>query len=66
MIDLLDRHGSVLIEGKLCGARISAAALHLCDDDELIGPLRPQSVAQRARLPARKYHSPGGRSEPYG
>ena len=65
MIDLLDRHSSVLIEGKLRGARISAAALHLCDD-ELIGPLRPQSIAQTARLPARRYYSPDGRSEPYG
>ena len=65
LIDLLDRHGSVLIEGKLRGARISAAALHLCDD-ELIGPLRPQSIAQTARLPARRHHSPGGRSEHYG
>ena len=63
LIDLLDRHGSVLIEGKLRGARISAAALHLCDD-ELIGSLRSQSIARTARLPARRYYSPGGRSEP--
>ena len=65
LIHLLDRHSSVLIEGKLRGARIFAAALHLCDG-ELIGPLRPQSIAQKVRLPARRYHSPGGRSEPYG
>ena len=61
--DLLDRHSSVLIEGKLRVARVSAAALHLCDD-ELIGPLRPQSYAQTVRLPARRYSSSDGRSEP--
>ena len=61
--DLLDRHSSVLIEGKLRVAWISAATLHLCDD-ELIGPLRPQSIARTARLPARRYSSPDGRSEP--
>ena len=65
LVYLLSWCSRIVIEGKLGIARVSAAALHLCDV-ELIGPLRPQSSAQAARLPARRHRSPDGRYEHYG